>query len=216
MMEVISMATMRALMPVDRADETNDVVEDDFTEVVAWDENDTATADLGLLVLRLAVGGLLAGHGAQKLFGAFGGNGLQGTATWLESMGLKPGDRWALLAGLSEFGGGMLTALGLFHPLGPIATEGAMSLATFHVHAGKPIWNTQGGAELPVTNMAAALALALAGPGRFSLDEALGIRVPREIAALAGLAVVAGFGYAQREMSLSADGQSDSSAQAAD
>jgi putative oxidoreductase len=216
MMEVISMATMRALMPVDRADETDDVVEDDFTEVVAWDENDTATADLGLLVLRLAVGGLLAGHGAQKLFGAFGGNGLQGTATWLESMGLKPGDRWALLAGLSEFGGGMLTALGLFHPLGPIATEGAMSLATFHVHAGKPIWNTQGGAELPVTNMAAALALALAGPGRFSLDEALGIRVPREIAALAGLAVVAGFGYAQREMSLSADGQSDSSAQAAD
>ncbi|HEU0116537.1 MAG TPA: DoxX family protein, partial [Thermomicrobiales bacterium] len=196
------MATMRALVPFD--EEVDDVEEDGFAEVVAWDERDNAAADLGLLVLRLAVGGLLAGHGAQKLFGAFGGGGMQGTATWLESMGLKPGDRWALLAGLSEFGGGMLTALGLFHPLGPIATEGAMSLAAFHVHAGKPIWNTQGGAELPVTNMSAALALALAGPGRFSLDEALGIRVPREIAALAGLAVLAGFGYAQREMSMSA------------
>jgi putative oxidoreductase len=196
------MATMRALAPVD------EVREDGFAEIVEWDEEEAnPAADLGLLVLRLAVGGLLAGHGAQKLFGAFGGNGLQGTAAWLESMGLKPGDKWALLAGLSEFGGGMLTALGLFHPLGPIATEGAMSLAAFHVHAGKPIWNTAGGAELPVTNMAATIALALAGPGRFSLDEALGIRVPREVSAMAALAVIAGFGYAQREMSMSsADG----------
>ncbi|HET7094930.1 MAG TPA: DoxX family protein [Thermomicrobiales bacterium] len=221
MSEVQAMATMRAMVPLDEADladeALDEVNEDDFAEVITWNERDNAAADLGLLVLRLAVGGLLAGHGAQKLFGAFGGAGLQGTAGWLESMGLKPGDRWALLAGLSEFGGGMLTALGLFHPLGPIATEGAMSLATFRVHAGKPIWNTQGGAELPVTNMSAALALALAGPGRFSLDEALGIRVPREVAALAGLAVVAGFGYAQREMSMfSGDGQSGQSAEAAD
>src|SRR5688572_23388419 len=83
------------------------------------------TVDLGLLALRLTAGGLLAGHGAQKLFGAFGGHGLEGTAGWLESIGLRPGKPWATLAGLSEFGGGALTALGLGGPLGPVALQGA-------------------------------------------------------------------------------------------
>lgn len=148
-------------------------------------------ADLGLLALRLAVGGLLAGHGAQKLFGSFGGPGLAGTSGWLESMGYRPGKQWALLAGRSEFGGGTLTALGLLHPLGPVATLGAMAVAALDVHGGKPIWVTEGGAELPVTNMAAALALTLTGPGAFSLDQALGIRVPKPLAALAVLGVTA-------------------------
>src|ERR687889_474144 len=67
---------------------------------------------IALLILRVTVGGLLAGHGAQKLFGSFGGHGVEGTAGWLESMNLKPGRQWALMAGLSEFGGGVLTALG--------------------------------------------------------------------------------------------------------
>jgi putative oxidoreductase len=65
-----------------------------------------------LLILRVVVGSLLVGHGAQKLFGAFGGHGLAGTAAWLESIGLRPGRPWALVAGLSEFGGGLLLALG--------------------------------------------------------------------------------------------------------
>ena len=155
-------------------------------------EQPVGAADLGLLVLRLAVGGLLAGHGAQKLFGWFGGYGPEGTGGWLESMGFRPGKQWAILAGLSEFGGGTLTALGLAHPLGPISTLGAMAVATLDVHAGKPIWVTEGGAELPITNMSAALALALAGPGAFSLDRALGIRVPKALAALAMLGVAAG------------------------
>ena len=155
-------------------------------------EEHAGPADLGMLTLRLVVGGLLAGHGAQKLFGAFGGHGLEGTGGWLESMGFRPGTQWALLAGLSEFGGGSLTALGLLHPLGPIATLGAMTVATVNVHAGKPIWVTEGGAELPVTNIAAALALALVGPGAFSLDHALGIRVPKAVTALGLLAVGAG------------------------
>jgi putative oxidoreductase len=150
------------------------------------------TADLGLLVLRLAVGGLLAGHGAQKLFGTFGGPGLAGTSGWLESMGFSPAKQWAIMAGLSEFGGGTLTALGLAHPLGPISTLGAMAIASLDVHAGKPVWATEGGAELPITNMSAALALALAGPGAFSLDRALGIRVPKAVATLALLGVAAG------------------------
>src|SRR5213080_2622796 len=82
--------------------------------------------DLGLLILRLALGGLLAGHGSQKLFGWFSGPGLKGTTGWLESLGLKPGTPWATAVTASEFGGGMLTTLGLLHPLGPLSTMGAM------------------------------------------------------------------------------------------
>ena len=155
-------------------------------------EESVGTADLGLLALRLAVGGLLAGHGSQKLFGWFGGYGLEGTAGWLESMGYQQGKPWAALAGLSEFGGGTLTALGLAHPLGPISTLGAMIIAAIDVHAGKPVWASEGGAELPITNMSAALALVLAGPGAFSLDRALNLRVPKAISTLALLGVVAG------------------------
>ena len=138
-------------------------------------------SDIGLLILRLAVGGLLAGHGSQKLFGWFSGPGLKGVAAWLESMGLKPGTPWATAASVSEFGGGVLTTLGFLHPLGPLGTMGAMIMATAKAHWGKPIWVTEGGAELPVTNMATALALTLTGPGRFSLDYVLGIRLPRAL-----------------------------------
>src|SRR5436305_7886399 len=130
--------------------------------------------DFGLLILRLTVGSLLAGHGAQKLFGWFEGPGPEGTSGMMESMGLKPGRPWAFLARLSEFGGGLVTALGLLNPFGPLGAAGAMSMATAKAHWGKPIWNTKGGAELPVTNIAAALPLALAGPGKFSLDNMLG------------------------------------------
>ena len=150
--------------------------------------------DVALLALRVPVGGLLAGHGAQKLFGWFGGPGLQGTAGWLESIGLKPGNRWAPVAALSEFGGGLLTAFGFLHPLGPISILAAMSMATIKGHGGKPIWATAGGAELPVTNMAAALAIALAGPGRYSLDTAMRLRLPVPLVVAAAIAAAAGVG----------------------
>lgn len=156
------------------------------------DKESVGDADLGQLVLRLAVGGLLAGHGAQKLFGWFEGPGLDGTAGWLDSIGFQPAKSWATLAGLSEFGGGALTALGLLHPIGPISTLGAMVIAAIDVHGGKPVWASKGGAELPIINMAAATELALTGPGAFSLDRALGIRVPRAVTALAVLGVAAG------------------------
>lgn len=144
---------------------------------------------VALLILRVTVGSLLAGHGAQKLFGSFGGHGVEGTAGWLESMNLRPGRQWALAAGLSEFGGGVLTVLGALNPLGPIAALGSMLMATFKVHSGKPIWVTAGGAELPVTNMAVQGALILAGPGRLSVDTILGIRVPRwfVVSSIAGM-----------------------------
>ncbi len=146
--------------------------------------------DLAFLTLRLTAGALLAGHGAQKLFGWFGGHGFEGTAKWLESLKLQPGHLWALAAGLSEFGGGVLTLLGFLNPLGPLGMIGSMSMATARVHWGKPIWVTSGGAELPVTNMAIATALLAAGPGKYSLDSALGTRLPRWVA-LPGLALVA-------------------------
>ncbi len=149
-------------------------------------------ADLGLLALRATTGGLMMGHGAQKLWGLFGGYGLQGTAGWLESLGLKPGQTWALMAGGGEFGSGLLTALGFLSPIGPISMFGPMGTAWGVAHAGKPIWVTSGGAELPLTNLAVATALALTGPGRYSLDEALGIEVPAPVVALTALGVAAG------------------------
>lgn len=148
--------------------------------------------DIALLAARMTVGGLVAGHGAQKLFGWFGGSGLAGTSGWMESIGMRPGRQWALAAGGSEFGGGVLTALGLLHPLGPISIMGPMAVAIRKAHWGKPVWVAEGGAELPITNIAIGVALALVDPGRLSLDHALGIKVPKQIALLAAAGVVAG------------------------
>ena len=140
---------------------------------------------IGVLIVRLVVGGLLAGHGAQKLFGAFGGQGLDRTAGWLESVRLRPGAPWARLAGGSELLGGLLTMLGFLNPLGPIAGIGAMAMAWAKVHLGKPVWVTSGGPELPLTNMAVLSAITIAGPGRLSVDGLLGIHVPRWLGATA-------------------------------
>ena len=156
--------------------------------------------DLGMLVLRMIMGGLLVGHGSQKLFGWFGGYGLSGTAGWLESLGLRPGQRWAPIAGLGEFGGGMLTALGLFHPIGPIIVMGPMVTAIRRVHWGKPIWVTEGGGELPLTNISVATALMMAGPGRLSLDRLLGIRIPGWMVALTAGATAMGIVLTETQM----------------
>lgn len=141
--------------------------------------------DSSLLLLRATTGTLLAGHGAQKLFGSFGGAGLEGTSSMMDSMGLKPGKAWAALAGISELGGGALTALGLFNPLGPLGIIGAMAVATGRVHGVSPIWAQEGGPELPLTDGVIAAAVAISGPGRYSLDRAFGVKVPRWITALA-------------------------------
>lgn len=146
--------------------------------------------DLGQLILRLTVGTLLAGHGSQKLFGWFGGPGLKGTHGFMEMLGMRPGAVWGTMASLGETTGGTLTALGLLHPMGPLNIAGAMSVAIRRAHWNKPIWASQGGAELPLTNLAAALAIALAGPGRYSLDRMFGIRVPRWMAVLMWLSTI--------------------------
>jgi putative oxidoreductase len=144
---------------------------------------------LARLILRLTTGGLLAGHGAQKLFGWFDGSGWRNTAAGMEKMNLRPGEVWGTLAGAGELGGGTLMALGFLNPLGPLASIGAMSMATAKAHWGKPIWATKGGAELPITNIAVASAILLAGPGKLSLDALFGTRLPRWLA-VPGLAVV--------------------------
>lgn len=143
----------------------------------------------GLFVLRVVVGLLFVGHGAQKLFGWFGGDGLLGTADWLRSLGLRPALFWALVCGLTELGGGLLLALGLLMPLGPIAIVAAMLTATFLAHWQSGIWNERGGFELPLTNVAAAVALALAGPGAFALDPALGIALSTPATLIGGAAL---------------------------
>ena len=129
-------------------------------------------------IVRVVQGSLMAGHGAQKLFGSFGGPGLEGTSGFMEMLGMRPGRPWAYLAGLSEFGGGVLTALGLLKPLGPLGVIGSMAMATRKAHWGKPIWVTEGGAELPVLNIAISTALMIREPDSLSLDRVLGIRLP--------------------------------------
>ena len=127
-------------------------------------------SDVGLLILRMVVGLYLAGHGAQKLFGWFEGPGMEKLTGAFRTMGLRPAPFWAFMAGISEFGGGVLTALGLLAPLGPLGIIAAMIMANIVGHRGKGLWAAKGGRELPLTYLAAALALALLGPGAYALD----------------------------------------------
>jgi putative oxidoreductase len=134
----------------------------------------SVSASVGLLVLRLVLGGLFIGHGTQKLFGWFGGGGPDGTGRFLGSLGYRPGRSAAMLAGLTETAGGSLLAFGMITSLGSAMVIGMMVSAIVSVHLKNGVWNTNGGLEFPLVNAAAAAMLALSGPGRFSLDRALG------------------------------------------
>jgi putative oxidoreductase len=136
--------------------------------------------DLGLLILRTVVGLLFVGHGAQKLLGWFGGGGLGGTAAWMEQLGLRPGRLWALVAGLAEFVGGALLALGLLVPVAAVLIVAVMAVAIALVHARNGLWVQNGGYEYPLVNSAAAVAVALMGPGAYALEPVLGLHVPAE------------------------------------
>ena len=130
--------------------------------------------ELGLLILRLVVGALFAGHGAQKLFGVVGGGGLDGTAGFFENLGLRPGWLHARAAGTAEFAGGLLLALGLFTPFAAAALIAVMTTAVITVHAPNGIWNTNKGYEYNLVLAAVAFTVAAVGAGAWSLDEALG------------------------------------------
>jgi putative oxidoreductase len=131
--------------------------------------------NLGMLILRVVVGVLFMGHGAQKLFGAFGGGGIGGTAAAFEKMGLRPGRLHAWFAGLSEFGGGLLLALGLLEPFAAAALIGVMTAAIISVHARNGIWVSENGFEYNLVLIAVAFALAAVGAGAWSLDGALNL-----------------------------------------
>jgi putative oxidoreductase len=145
--------------------------------------------DTGLLVLHLLVGLLFVGHGAQKLFGVFGGHGVAGTGGFMESLGLRPGRFHAIGSGAAELTGGILIALGLLVPLGAALIVAVMVAASLTAHRGKPIWVTAGGAELPLVYMAAVFALAAVGAGDISLDSALDLDVAGTEWALGALGV---------------------------
>jgi putative oxidoreductase len=125
---------------------------------------------IGRLLLRMVVGGFFVGHGTQKLFGWFGGNGLDATAEGFEQLGLKPGKVHASAAGVAEAGGGALLLVGLQTPLAAAALTGTMLTAIRTVHAKNGPWATQGGYEYNVVLIAAAIALAELGPGPISLE----------------------------------------------
>src|SRR3954469_2702578 len=130
--------------------------------------------DLALLVLRVVVGLFFAGHGAQKLFGSFGGHGLAGTAGFFDSIGMRPGRRNAMAAGWSEFLGGVLLVLGLLSPLAAVLIISVMTVAILTVHAKNGPWVTDSGWEYNAVLMAVAFTVAGAGPGEISLDDAIG------------------------------------------
>jgi putative oxidoreductase len=129
---------------------------------------------IGRLLLRATVGGFFIGHGVQKLFGWFGGSGLEGTAEGFEQLGLRPAKANAVAAGLAETGGGALMVVGLETPLAAALLTATMLTAIKTVHFKNGPWAAEGGYEYNVVMITAALALADLGPGPLSLDAARG------------------------------------------
>lgn len=146
--------------------------------------------NLGLFTLRAVLGGYLSVHGAEKLFGSFGGGGVEGTAKGFEQMGLHPAKPMAIAAGAAEFGGGILTATGIAHPLGPITLAATMAVASStHISSGPFAKN--GGYEQPLTNCVAALVISVVGPGRIRL----GRNLPTLVSDLLGLVAAGSAAY---------------------
>jgi putative oxidoreductase len=129
---------------------------------------------IGLFLIQIVVGGLVFAHGAQKLLGWFGGFGIEGTAGYMESIGLRHGRLMAASAGIVEITGGALVATGLLLPLGAALIGSAMLVAARTDHRGKGLWIFNYGSEHVLTNGAVVIGLAIAGPARWSLDNAIG------------------------------------------
>jgi putative oxidoreductase len=132
-------------------------------------------ASIGLLVIRIVFGLTFAAHGTQKLFGWFGGYGIEGTGGFFESIGIKPGKPMAVLAGLGELGGGLLFSLGLLTPLAALVIAVTMLVAIVTVAGKNGYWATANGSEYNWAIIAVALGIALTGPGAYSFDALLHI-----------------------------------------
>jgi putative oxidoreductase len=132
--------------------------------------------DVGFLIARVLVGLLIAAHGSQKLFGWFGGGGLDATGEFFGQLGFRPARLFATAAALGELYSGLLIAMGLFGPVGPALLLAVMIVAAISVHWRNGLFATNGGIELPLLYSIAAVRFALTGPGRYSLDAAFGLR----------------------------------------
>jgi putative oxidoreductase len=132
----------------------------------------------GILILRLVFGLTLAAHGAQKVFGWWGGPGMKGWTGAMNHMRIRPATPWAWSSALAELLGGLGLALGFLNPLPSFAIAGSMLVAIALVHLPKGFFNTKGGFEFNLAILAAVAAVALIGPGAYSLDSALGIHLP--------------------------------------
>ncbi|MDQ7828117.1 MAG: DoxX family protein [Armatimonadota bacterium] len=146
-------------------------------------------ADLGLVMIRVVIGGLFMGHGLQKLTRWVGGYGLAGTAGYMESLGLRPGRLWALVAGLCETLGGALFALGLLNPVGSVLIGAVMLMAIARAHWGRGPWVANGGWEYALANLTVVTGVALTGPGAYAVDSVLGRTLPVVPILVAGLAL---------------------------
>ncbi|TMB97114.1 MAG: DoxX family protein [Chloroflexi bacterium] len=148
---------------------------------------------VGLLILRLVVGLTIAGHGAQKLFGWWGGPGMTGWTQMVTKLRIRPAEPWAWIAALAEFGGGILLALGLLTPLAAVAIAGSMIIAIATVHLPRGFWVTKGGYEYNLAVLATMASLSLTGPGTYSLDQVLGIHFPQPLTVIiATIALIVG------------------------
>lgn len=132
-----------------------------------------SAAGAAALALRIPVGIIVAAHGAQKLFGWFGGYGLDGAGQFFASVGLSPGYLMALLAGAAEFFGGLALVVGLLVRPAAAALAFAMLIAIFAVHFGKGFFMDKGGYEYALALFAASLSLLFSGAGRFSVDRTI-------------------------------------------
>lgn len=132
------------------------------------------TLSLGLLILRLVVGLTLAAHGAQKLFGWFGGPGFTKMEQGLKTQGFKPPLLWTCLVILGELGGGLSLAFGFLTPLGAAGGFAAMFMAIFKTHWKNGFWNSKRGLEFPLALLAMSVTIGIIGPGGYALDALFG------------------------------------------
>ena len=136
----------------------------------------SSNAGVAALALRVPVGIIFAAHGAQKLFGWFGGYGLEGTGGWMDSIGLSPGILMAFLAGAAEFLGGIALVLGLLTRPAALALSIAMLVAIFAVHFQNGLFMSNNGYEFGLALLAASVSLLFSGAGKAALDNVLAKR----------------------------------------